>query len=65
MTTKEIIKRLSEIEEQMADIREQYMALRDEAVELSEKLNSYDDEAENDRLDRWEEERRASKYDEE
>lgn len=62
MTKKEIYKRLDRITEKMEDLQEQIEALEEESEELVKELNSYDEETEDDRLDRLEEERKASKY---
>ncbi len=57
MTTKEIVKRLNQIALEISDLDGEYESLKRE-------LDRRHDEAEDDRLDRLEEGRRASKYDE-
>lgn len=70
MTKKELYKRIDEIEERIKnfqetidELHEKIDELEDEQSRLVRELNGYDEEAEDDRLDRWEEERRASRYD--
>lgn len=55
MTTKEIVKRLNQIALEISDLDGEYESLKRE-------LDRRHEEVEDDRLDRLEEERKASKY---